>query len=337
MAGTTVPHPALVRIEGPRSTDPAFNLALEEYCLMNLPIDRGYLLLYVNGPSIVIGKHQNAVEEINTDFIEDHQTPVLRRQSGGGTVYHDLGNLNFSFIRRYEPAYFNNYDHFTGLVVEALQRMRVPATLNERGDIYVDGRKVSGNAQAVRRERMVSHGTLLFRADLAHVSEALRLKPGRITSRGRPSVRARVTNIGGYLPGELGMDDFRALLLSHLPCRTSGVYTLAPGEVAQVEALAESRYRSWEWNYGRSPAFDLQRSQPFPGGDVTVEVRVDKGIIEQVRFHGRFTEPGRMHAIVERLTGTRYRRDDIRQVFAAHAHDAPLEGAPTEAWARLLY
>lgn len=327
----------MVLIEEPRRTDTAFNLALEEYCLMNLPMDRDYLLLYVNGPSIVVGKHQNAVEEINTDFVEEHRMPVLRRQSGGGTVYHDLGNLNFSFIRPYEPKYFNNYDHFTGLVAEALRRMQVPATLNDRGDIYVDGKKVSGNAQAVRRERMVSHGTLLFRAELGQVSEALRLKPGRFTSKGRQSVRAQVKNIGGYLPDELDMEGFRAQLLNHLLPGSPDVFTLTPEDLTQVEALAESRYRSWEWNYGRSPAFELQRSQVFPQGEVTVDLRVDKGIMEQVRFQGDFADAGRMRTLEERLAGLRYHREDIRAVVSSIAEDGLLEGATPEAWAKLLY
>ncbi|MCO6483662.1 MAG: lipoate--protein ligase [Flavobacteriales bacterium] len=326
---------AMVLIEDPRRTDTAFNLALEEHCLMNLPIGEDYLLLYVNGPSIVIGKHQNAVEEINTDFVERHGIPVIRRQSGGGTVYHDPGNLNFSFIRRYEPRYFNNYDHFTGRVAEALRHMRVPATLNGRGDILVEGRKVSGNAQAVRRDRMLSHGTLLFRSNLQDVSQALHRKPGKFVSKGRPSVRSQVVNVGNYLPSGTDMEAFRAALLGHLlPLADKQPHVPSRADLEAAEALAREKYRSWDWNYGRSPDFELTRSGVVQGQLLEVRVQVSKGIIEQFGVAGNTSGDVPVEMPAHGLTGLRYHPEDLRDRLL---HLGGAVAAQADEWVKLIY
>ncbi|HMN06953.1 MAG TPA: lipoate--protein ligase [Flavobacteriales bacterium] len=329
----------MLLIEDPRSTDPAFNLALEEHLLMNLPMDQDYLLLYVNRPSIVIGKHQNAVEEINTDHVEEHRMPVLRRQSGGGTVYHDLGNLNFSFIRRYEPKYFNNYDHFTGLVAEALRRMRVPATLNERGDIYVEGKKVSGNAQAVRRDRMVSHGTLLFRSRLEDVSQALRTKPGKISSKGRPSVRSQVTNIGNYLPAGMDMEAFRGALLGRLFPDTELLRPYMPGaaDLQAAAALADGKYRTWEWNYGQSPNFDLERDARLGASSTRVRLHVEKGTVQEAELHAEGGDAAKLERLGPHLVGVKYRPEDLHAALAMGGASSILPGATIRDWVRLLY
>ncbi|MRS04884.1 lipoate--protein ligase, partial [bacterium] len=153
--------------------DPAVNLALEEYMLRQSDLHEDLLLFYINEPSIIIGRHQNTLEEINRDYVEEHNIHIVRRLSGGGAVYHDLGNLNFSFITDYQAENFQNFRKFTEPVVRALSTLGVKAELTGRNDIQIDERKVSGNAQYISRGRMVSHGTLLFNSDLSHVSDAL--------------------------------------------------------------------------------------------------------------------------------------------------------------------
>lgn len=319
--------------------DPAFNLALEEYCLLNLPIDENYLLFYVNAPSIIVGKHQNTLEEIDTDFVQERGIRVVRRISGGGAVYHDQGNLNFSFIRRYEPEHFNNYRIFTGPVLAALHELSVPAELNGRNDILVDGRKVSGNAQAVRRDRMVSHGTLLFRSELDDVVHALKPKAGKMVSKGIQSVRSRVVNIGEFLPDTLTMDDFRSVLLRHLfpgPA-TPPRYELAPDDLAQVHALAQSRYRSWDWNYGASPAFNLQRVQRFAIGEVDARLFVERGLVKTIKLYGDFFTSRDITELESAITGIRYHPDDLRSALE-HVHaDEFLDGVGIDDLLKLLY
>lgn len=326
-------------IDNGNSNDPSFNLALEEYCLLNLPIDAHYLLFYVNAPSIIIGKHQNTLEEIDTDFVQQHGIRVVRRISGGGAVYHDLGNLNFSFIRRYEKSQFNNYREFTRPVLAALHQLGVPAELNGRNDIVADGRKVSGNAQAVRRDRMVSHGTLLFRSELDNVVHALKSKPGKMISKGIQSVRSRVVNIGDFLPASISMADFRATLLAHLFPGTASPpqYRLTPEDLEAVDALAQSRYRSWDWNYGESPAFNLQRVQRFAVGEVDARLFVERGHVKTAKFHGDFFTSRDITELEQALTGIRYRPDDIRAALQPVQAWEFFEGVAIDDLVKLLY
>lgn len=295
------------------TTDPTLNLALEEYALLTLDLSDSYLLFYVNRPSIIIGKHQNTIEEIDADFVHAHDIAVVRRISGGGAVYHDLGNLSFSFITRYSPQRFNNYAEFTGPVVEALRELGVPAERTGRNDIVVEGRKVSGNAQVVRGERMFSHGTLLLDSNLDDVTRALKPKPGKVESKGIQSVRSRVANISEFLAAPLAMDDFRAALLAHLfpGGGPVPVHEFSADDRRRVEELANTKYRTWDWNYGESPPFNLQRTQRFPSGEVDVRLDVVDGIIKTVRVFGDFFSSREIADLERGLTGVRYRRDDL--------------------------
>ena len=295
------------------STDPTLNLALEEYALLTLDLSDSYVLFYVNRPSIIIGKHQNTIEEIDADFVHQRGITVVRRISGGGAVYHDLGNLSFSFITRYTPQRFNNYAEFTGPVVDALRELGIAAERTGRNDIVVDGRKVSGNAQVVRGERMFSHGTLLLDSNLDDVTRALKPKPGKVESKGIQSVRSRVANISEFLPAPLPMADFRAALLSHLfpgggPPPT---HDFSVEDRARIEELADTKYRTWDWNYGESPPFNLQRTRRFPSGEVDVRLFVDDGFIKTAKFFGDFFSSRELADLERCLTGVRYRRDDV--------------------------
>lgn len=326
-------------LDNGNSHDASFNLALEEYCLLHLPIDENYLLFYVNAPSIIIGKHQNTMEEIDTDFVQERGIRVVRRISGGGAVYHDLGNLNFSFIRRYEKAHFNNYRIFTGPVLAALHELGVPAELNGRNDILVEGRKVSGNAQAVRRDRMVSHGTLLFRSELDDVVHALKPKAGKMISKGIQSVRSRVVNIGEFLPDHVSMDDFRGSLLKHLfpGSPTPPQYALGEADLAKVHELADSRYRSWAWNYGESPAFNLQRVQRFTIGEVDARLFVERGFVKTAKLYGDFFSSREISELEAALTGVRYHPDDLHAALEGEKAGEFLDGVGVDDLVKLLY
>lgn len=321
------------------TTDPTLNLALEEHSLLTLDLSDSYVLFYVNRPSIIIGKHQNTIEEIDADFVHEHDITVVRRISGGGAVYHDLGNLSFSFITRYTPQRFNNYAEFTGPVVQALRELGVAAERTGRNDIVVDGRKVSGNAQVVRGERMFSHGTLLLSSNLDDVSRALKPKPGKVESKGIQSVRSRVANISEFLPAPLPMADFRAALVAHLFPGGGSVPTheLSDEDHRRVKALADAKYRTWDWNYGESPPFNLQRTRRFASGEVDVRLYVEDGLIKTIRFFGDFFSSREIGDLERGLTGIRYRRDDLAAALRAAEAGSFVSGVSEAELLALLY
>ena len=199
----------MIFVDNQNHTDARINLAIEEHLLRNYMIDEEILLFYINGPSIIIGRNQNTIEEINQQYVEEHNIHVVRRLSGGGAVYHDLGNLNFSFISNSGHENIQNFKKFTAPVVKVLNEMGVPAELGGRNDILVEGRKVSGNAQYISGNRMVSHGTLLFNSDLSVVSESLNVKANKIESKGIKSIRSRVANISEFMPEQMDIFTFR--------------------------------------------------------------------------------------------------------------------------------
>ena len=197
-------------------TDPRINLAIEEYALKNLDINETYLLFYINKPSIIIGKNQNTIEEINQDYVEQNDITVVRRLSGGGAVYHDLGNLNFSFITKDDGDSFHNFKKFTEPVVKALGKLGIQAELSGRNDIVAEGRKISGNAMFSTRGRMFSHGTLLFDSEMEHIVSALKVKKDKIESKGIKSIRSRVGNIADFLKEPMTIEEFRSFLLKNI-------------------------------------------------------------------------------------------------------------------------
>ncbi|MGD6957770.1 lipoate--protein ligase [Rossellomorea aquimaris] len=293
-------------------TDPRINLAIEEYALKNLDINESYLLFYINEPSIIIGKNQNTIEEINTDYVEKQGLHVVRRLSGGGAVYHDLGNLNFSFITKDDGESFHNFKKFTEPVVTALHKLGVKAELSGRNDIIAEGRKISGNAQFSTKGRMFSHGTLLFDSEMENVVSALRVKKDKIESKGIKSIRSRVANISEFLSEKMNIEQFRSTLLDYI-FDGSDVeeYVLTEEDWKNIHELSKERYQNWDWNYGKSPKFNLQHSHRFPVGSIDVRLEVNKGKIDNCKIFGDFFGVGNVEDIEDKLTGTRYERKDI--------------------------
>jgi lipoate-protein ligase A len=304
-------------VDNQNEHDPAVNLALEEYILRHAQTEEDLVLFYINAPSIIIGRHQNTLEEINRDYVEQHAIHVVRRLSGGGAVYHDLGNLNFSFITAAHPENFRNFKKFTDPVIRGLEKLGVPAELSGRNDILVDGRKISGNAQYISKGRMVSHGTLLFSSDLSHVSEALHVQAGKITSKGIKSVRSRVANISEFLSSPMPIEAFRAYLLAHLFEGTAEppTFPLTEQDWAGVHLLAAERYRSWEWTYGHSPDFNVQKRERFSGGEIDARLDVHQGVIQTVKFYGDYFAKDESDGLEQLLTGVRYSREELYAVL----------------------
>ncbi|CAN7471499.1 lipoate--protein ligase [Rossellomorea sp. LjRoot5] len=293
-------------------TDPRINLAIEEYALKNLDINESYLLFYINEPSIIIGKNQNTIEEINTDYVEKQGLHVVRRLSGGGAVYHDLGNLNFSFITKDDGESFHNFKKFTEPVVTALHKLGVKAELSGRNDIIAEGRKISGNAQFSTKGRMFSHGTLLFDSEMENVVSALRVKKDKIESKGIKSIRSRVANISEFLTEQMSIEEFRSTLLDFIfEGSDAEEYVLTEEDWKNIHELSKERYQNWDWNYGKSPKFNLQHSHRFPVGSIDVRLEVNKGKIDNCKIFGDFFGVGNVEDIEEKLAGIRYERKDI--------------------------
>lgn len=305
-------------IENKGITDPGINLAIEEYALKNLDINETYLLFYINEPSIIIGKNQNTIEEINTEYVEKNGIKVVRRLSGGGAVYHDLGNLNFSFITKDDGESFHNFRKFTEPVIEALSKLGVNAELSGRNDIEVEGRKISGNAQFSTKGRMFSHGTLLLNSEMENVASALRVKKDKIESKGIKSVRSRVANISEFLTENIRIEEFRSLLLKYIFGGQEEIseYVLTGEDWEKIHQLSKERYQNWEWNYGRSPKFNLQHSHRFPVGSIDVRLEVNKGLIENCKIYGDFFGVGDVSDIEAKLKGTRYEKGEIEAALA---------------------
>jgi lipoate---protein ligase len=294
-------------------TDPRINLAIEEYALKNLDINETYLLFYINEPSIIIGKNQNTIEEINTEYVEKNGIYVVRRLSGGGAVYHDLGNLNFSFITKDDGESFHNFRKFTEPVVKALKKLGVDAELSGRNDILAEGRKISGNAQFSTRGRMFSHGTLLFDSEIESVVSALNVKKDKIESKGIKSIRSRVANISEFLSEKVTIEQFRSLLLKNIfeDMEEIPEYVLTEKDWENIHELSKERYQNWDWNYGKSPKFNLQHSHRFPVGQIDVRFEVNKGIIENCKIYGDFFGVGDVKEIEDKLTGLKYEKTQL--------------------------
>jgi lipoate---protein ligase len=297
-------------------TDPRINLAIEEYALKNLDINETYLLFYINEPSIIIGKNQNTVEEINTEYVEGNGIHIVRRLSGGGAVYHDLGNLNFSFITKDDGESFHNFRKFTEPVVAALKKLGVNAELSGRNDLLAEGRKISGNAQFSTKGRMFSHGTLLFNSEMDHIVSALRVKKDKIESKGIKSVRSRVANISEFLEEKMEIEEFRSLILQNIfEGEEIQEYVLTEEDWEKIHQLSKERYQSWEWNYGKSPKFNLQHSHRFPVGQIDVRLEVNKGVIENCKIYGDFFGVGDVTEMENKLRNVRYEKSELEEVL----------------------
>ena len=303
----------MIFIDNEGCTNPKLNLALEEYALRNFDTSTDYLLFYINEPSIIIGRNQNTLEEINQEYITENNIHVVRRISGGGAVYHDLGNLNFSFITNHDGKSISNFKKFTAPVIRVLNDMGVAAELKGRNDILVEEKKISGTAQFSTGKRMISHGTLLFDTDMSEVSKALQVKMSKIQSKGHKSVRSRVANISEFLNTPISMDSFKnQLLIGLYEAREHfEIYKLTEAEWKAVHKLKAEKYDLWDWNFGHSPKFNIQRNKRFSIGEIDLRIFVEKGLISDFKVFGDFFGRQPVTELEELLIGVPYDKDEI--------------------------
>lgn len=292
-----------------------FNIASEEYILGKFSDD--VFLLYRNAPSLIVGRHQNTLAEINGDYVREHGLPVVRRLTGGGTVFHDLGNLNFSFIMRREGNEEGGFAKFTAPILAALAALGIEARLEGRNDLTIKGMKFSGNARANHRDKIQQHGTILFSSRIADLSQALRANPLKFRDKAVKSVSSRVTNVSEHLDKPLEMEDFIRLIENEVLrlYPDSREYSFTETDVAVVEKLVAEKYGTWEWNFGHSPAYNHVRAIRCGAGTIEFHTDVRRGRISALRVFGDFFGDRDLEEFEAAFSGVRHRADDIRQVL----------------------
>lgn len=265
-----------------------------------------YFMLWQNHNTIVVGKYQNTAEEINQQFVDEHSIKVVRRLSGGGAVYHDKGNLNFTFIVDQAPNSEFNFEAFVVPVVQALEKLGIKAEFNGRNDITINGQKFSGNSQYMRHGRLLHHGCIMLDSNLTTVADALKVKDAKFNSKSVKSVRSRVTTINANAPSHISMDEFKNTLRKcALENGEMEVYTLTEQDIAAVNRLRDEKYATWEWNYGRSPEYDLCVERKFDAGLVTIHLQVGEGKIKQIHFSGDFFGNGEISELENAMISLR--------------------------------
>lgn len=294
------------------SVDPAYNLAFEQFILENC-FEGNYVILWQNDNTIVIGRNQNAEEEINRTFVESHGITVIRRMTGGGAVYHDLGNLNYSFITDYDET--TTMETFNAPVCRALKNLGLNAESSGRNDILIDGKKVSGVAQRIYKNRILHHGCILFEANMDIVSKALNADPYKFKSKSVKSVSSRVANINDMLDKKITLNEFKSIIKNELLAGSAGEINLPESSLNIVREIADTKYRSWEWNYGHSPEYSFQSRKRFPQGTLDARFNVKNGMIEDAVFYGDFMAQKDNTEAVNALLGVRFERDAVQHVL----------------------
>lgn len=302
---------SIVFLESP-SKDPGFNLALEQYVFDELPKNKEYFMLWQNKNAIIVGKHQNTVEEINLEYVKSHQIDVVRRLSGGGAVYHDLGNLNFTFIMDAGETEDLNLSFFSKPVVRVLNKLGIEAEQNGRNDITIEGKKFSGNAQYIKDGRIMHHGTILFDSDLSKIAAALNVSKDKVESKGIKSVKSRVVNLIDYFPGKISLPEFTDLLKAYMFEHLEGQYFLTENDRKRIFEIKEERYDTWEWNYGHSPKYSISKERYFADcGKIQLSMEVDKGIIMKMITWGDYFGLGDPNQLFDLLLGKKLEEAEL--------------------------
>lgn len=308
------------------SNDPEYNLAFEEYCFKHLEInpDEDYVILWINSPAIIVGKNQNTLEEIDREYVDQNNIKVVRRITGGGAVYHDLGNLNFSILTLDTGDGKIDFKKYNIPIIKSLEKLGIKSELSGRNDMTIDGKKFSGIAQSVSRKRVLNHGTLLFDTDLNVLSKGLNVKQDKIASKGVKSIKSRVTNIKPYMKEDVDIYQFKDILLNTLFSMIGSEpveYVLSEEDLNNIDKLYNEKYSKWEWNYGKSPKFEYKNYKRFPFGSIDVRFNVVDGVIRGTTIYGDFFGSKDVGELENNLNGTNYEKQSIK----AAIEDEPLE------------
>ena len=298
------------------STNPYYNMAFDEYCLESLPIDEPVFFLWQNKPAVIVGYNQEVNTEVNLDYLKEKGIDLVRRVTGGGAVYHDLENLNYTIVGRSEDLE-RDYPEYASLLAKALQTLGVPATLSGRNDILVEGRKVSGFAKRVCKNRLMVHGTLMYNVDVDVLTHVLNPSTTKLQSKGIASVRSRVANLCDYLPEIPDIQTFSQRLEEILSNNHSDTeYQLSETDLTNIQQLTDKKFATWEWNYGRSPKATLTHSARLACGTVEIHLTLTENRIASCRFGGDFLGNLPASDVEKALTGIPYEINEIRKCLS---------------------
>jgi len=300
------------------NTDPYFNLATEEYVLKNFEEDS--FMLWRNAPCIIVGKHQNTLAEINVEYVKQHNIPVVRRLSGGGAVFHDLGNLNFTFIKTGNQESLIDFRKYTEPILEVLQKMGINARFEGRNDLTIDGRKFSGNAEHIWKNKVLHHGTLLFSSHMPNLSEALNADPLKFQDKAVKSVRSRVTNISEHLDCPMDVMQFATLIQDHIVGKypDARMIDLSRADHDKIHELVRSKYSTWEWNFGYSPNYNFRKVvRTEKSGTIEFDLDVHNGVILHIKIFGDYFSRFDTEEIELALTGVAHNEPDIHKALQA--------------------
>lgn len=274
-------------------------------------------ILWRNKPSVIIGRHQNTREEINADFIKENNIEVVRRISGGGAVYHDYNNLSYTIISNEDEKKVFDFKSFSFPVINTLASLGVKAEFTGRNDIEIDGKKICGNAQAYINGRIMHHGCLLFNVDLTVLAKALKVSKDKIESKGVKSVRARVTNILDVLDKEITVLEFRDLLLNHMKSVYPEMeeYIFSKEELEEIEKIKKEKFANWDWNYGKSPEYNIKRNTRYPSGKIEIRANILESKIKNIKIYGDFFGIEDVSYIEEILKNVKYEKEDVKEAL----------------------
>ncbi|HEO0360377.1 TPA: lipoate--protein ligase [Streptococcus agalactiae] len=298
------------------SNDPAYNVALEAYAFQKLTDIDEIFILWINEPAIIIGRHQNTIQEINKEFIDKNGIHVVRRLSGGGAVYHDLNNLNYTIISNNTQEGAFDFQTFSKPVIDTLAKLGVKAEFTGRNDLEINGQKFAGNAQVYYKGRMMHHGCLLFDVDMSVLGQALKVSKDKIESKGIKSVRARVTNIVDHLSDKITVQEFSDAILAQMKEEYPEMdeYVLSDAELSEIQAMRDNQFATWDWTYGKAPEYTIERGVRYPAGKITTYANVENSTIKSVKIFGDFFGVKPVDDIEKMLEGVRY---DYKDVLAA--------------------
>ena len=300
-----------------KTSSPAFNLATEEFLLKSKSEDCFYL--YINNPSIIVGKNQNALAEINVEYVKENNITVIRRMSGGGAVFHDPGNLNFTFIMTELQDKSVDFRKYTQPILDVLKSLGVDAIFEGRNDMTIKGKKFSGNAKYFYKDKILQHGTLLFNSKLPDLSQALKLNPLKYKDKAIKSISSRVTNIEEHLNHNVSLQEFETRIINHVRnmYAESELYELTDSDIDAINKLVEEKYGTWNWNFGHSPQYNFQKGIKTNGGHVEINLDVEKGAIKKVKIFGDFFNTRDVGELENILVGVPHEQEHIRQLLTS--------------------
>lgn len=329
-----------------KSYDIGTNLATEQYLMNQKNFDEPLLLFYIEGPCIIVGRHQNTFEEINQKYVDEHKITVTRRLSGGGAVYQDLGNLCFSFVVNNSTDLFGDFKRYTEPIIEALHKMGATSAVGGgRNDLQIDGKKFSGNAMYTKNGKTFSHGTLSYDVDLDVLTKALNVPADKIASKGIKSIRQRVTNVRPYLDEKyqtMTTEEFRDELIKNifnvqdLSEIKDKEYQITPADQLEIDKLVTEIYHNPAWIYGQNPKFEIQKRKHFAMGTIDARINSNHGKITEIKFYGDFFNSQATEDLEKLLVGVDFERSALEKILANVDISSYFTGITKEEFINLL-